>query len=127
MKSISSLCTLFFVLCTFSFYSCQNSYTPVKMTKALQTLTKSKLLAQNEVEELVNSKKCKYLVKGRSYSAPIGLFAKNDVKNGAKGIDEWVQLDNGNAYVLINYKWVIADLYGSQQLQIEFDTLYCNE
>ena len=68
---------------------------------------------------------CKYLVKGRNYVAPIGLTVKNDLKNGAAGIDEWVQLDGGNAYVLKNYKWVRVDDSGATQLHIDFDTMLC--
>jgi len=42
-----------------------------------------------------------------------------------RGVDEWVELDGGNAYVLTNYKWVTVDHYGSTQLHIEFDTMLC--
>lgn len=97
------------------------------MYKVLPTLTKSKLILQSEVNSLVSTDKCKYLTKGRSYAAPAGLFAKNDLKNAAKGIDEWVQLDKGNAYILTNYKWISMDHSGSTQLNVDFDTLYCNE
>ncbi|UOE36890.1 hypothetical protein [Chryseobacterium oryzae] len=65
------------------------------MIKVLGSLTKSKLILQSELSELISSNKCKYLNKDRSYSAPVGLFAKNDVKNAAKGIDEWIELDKG--------------------------------
>jgi len=65
------------------------------------------------------------LVKGRNYVAPIGLSAKDDLRKGAKGIDEWVNVDGGNAYVLISYKWVTVDLGGSTQLHVDFDTMLC--
>jgi len=65
------------------------------------------------------------LVQGRNYVAPMGFTPKNDLKNAAKGIDEWVELDGGNAYVLINFKWVTVDGNGSTELHIDFDTMRC--
>jgi len=118
--------SLFFIF-SISFFSCQSSYTPMKMNKVLLTLTKSKLVLQSEITSLISTDKCKYLTKGRSYAAPVGLTAKNDLKNAAKGIDEWVQLDKGNTYVLTNYKWITIGNSGSIQLYVDFDTLYCNE
>lgn len=109
----------------FLFASCATSMTPSQINDTLPTLTKSKFLSQSQADEATKSNKCKFLVKGRSYVAPIGLSVKDDLKNGAKGIDEWVKLDGGNAYVLTNYKWVTVDDYGSTQLYIEFDTLLC--
>jgi hypothetical protein len=53
------------------------------------------------------------------------MSTKDDLRNGAKGIDEWVKLDGGNAYVLTNYKWVTVGNDGATQLYIEFDTLLC--
>ena len=66
------------------------------------------------------------MVKGRNYTAPMRLTVNGDLKYGAKGIDEWVELDGGNAYVLISYKWVTVDHNGSTQLSIEFDTMLCD-
>ncbi|MFS0490923.1 hypothetical protein [Leadbetterella byssophila] len=105
--------------------SCATSMTPMQVNNTLPTLTKSKFISQAQAEEAVKSNGCKYLVKGRNYTAPIGLTTKDDLRNGAKGIDEWVKLDGGNAYVLNNYKWVTVDRNGSTQLHIEFDTMLC--
>jgi len=105
--------------------SCATSMTPMKVNSTLPELTESELILQTDAEEVELSNKCKYLVKGRSYTAPIGLTTKNDLKNAAKGIDEWVKLDGGNAYVLRNYKWVTVDHNGSTQLHVEFDTMLC--
>ena len=105
--------------------SCATSMTPMQVNNTLPTLTKSKFISQAQAEEAVKSNGCKYLVKGRNYTAPIGLTTKDDLRNGAKGIDEWVKLDGGNAYVLNNYKWVTVDHNGSTQLHIEFDTMLC--
>jgi len=99
--------------------------TPVEVNNSLPTLTISRFITQAQANESTNSKKCKYLVKGRNYNAPIGMSTKDDLRNGAKGIDEWVKLDGGNAYVLTNYKWVSVGNNGATQLYIEFDTVLC--
>lgn len=106
--------------------SCATSMTPMKLNSALPDFTESKLISQAEAEQAIKSNKCRYLVKERNYTAPIGLTTKNDLKNAAKGIDEWVNLDGGNSYVLKNYKWVTIDHNGSTQLHVEFDTMLCN-
>jgi len=105
--------------------SCASSMSPTKVNYTLPTLTKSKFISQSQAAEAIKTNKCKYLVKGRSYVAPMGFTVKDDLKYGAKGIDEWVELDGGNAYVLISYKWVTVDHNGSTQLYIDFDTMLC--
>ena len=47
------------------------------------------------------------------------------LRDGAQGIDEWVKMDGGNAFVLINYKWITVDQNGATQLHIDFDTMKC--
>ncbi|WP_347053157.1 hypothetical protein [Flavobacterium olei] len=101
--------------------SCSPSMSPIEVSNTLPTLTKSKFISQAEVE----GNNCKYLTKNRNYTAPIGLFAKDDLRGGARGIDEWVQLDGGNSYVLRNFKWISVGNDGATQLHIEFDTLLC--
>ena len=118
--------SLFFLFSICLFY-CQNSYTPAKMHKELLAFTKSNLVLQSEISSLVSMEKCKYLIKGRNYAAPVGFTAKKDVKNAAKGIDEWVELDKGNTYTLTNYKWVTLDNFSTTQLNVDFDTLECIE
>ncbi len=105
--------------------SCATSMTPIKVNNTLPTLTQSKFMSQAEAENAIKNGKCKYITKGRSYTAPIGFSTKSDLKNGAKGIDEWVQLDGGNSYILRNYKWETVDQNGSTQLMVEFDTMQC--
>lgn len=111
----------------FIFASCASMtpMTPTQINSTLPILTKSKFMSQLEAAEAIKTNKCKYLVKGRNYSAPLDLTAKDDLKYGALGIDEWVKLDGGNAYVLVNYAWVTIDQYGTSQLKIEFDTIFC--
>jgi hypothetical protein len=109
------------------FASCATSMTPIEVNNTLPSLSKSTFLSQAQAEEYVKVNKCKYLVKGRKYTAPMGRSVKDDLRNGAKGIDEWVALDGGNAYVLVNYKWIPIDNEGRRtQLHIEFDTLLCD-
>jgi hypothetical protein len=107
------------------FFSSCASMTPIAVNNTLPTLTVSKFMTQAQAEEAIKANRCIYLVKGRNYTAPIGLTAKNDLKNGAKGIDEWVKLDGGNAYVLVSYNWITVDVNGSTQLHLEFDTMRC--
>lgn len=106
--------------------SCATSMTPFQVNSTLPNLTKSNYLTPSQAEENQKNGKCKYLVKGRTYVAPMGLSTKADLKYGAKGIDEWVKIDGGNAYVLKNYKWVTVDKDGSTQLNIDFDTMLCD-
>ncbi|WP_341840176.1 hypothetical protein [Chitinophaga caseinilytica] len=106
--------------------SCATSMTPSQINRQLPNLTTSTYLTQTQAQEKIKSGKCKYLVKNREYVAPIGLTTKQDLKYGAKGIDEWVILDGGNAYVLKNFKWVTVDNNGSTQLHIDFDTMLCD-
>lgn len=103
--------------------SCATSMTPIAVNNTLPTLTVSKFVSQIQAEEDFIANRCKYLVKGRKYKAPMGLTVKEDLKYGARGIDEWVKLDGGNAYVLTNYEWIAVGDSGATQLHIEFDTM----
>ncbi len=107
------------------FTSCVTSMSPLEVNNTLPTLTKSKFVSQVQAEEFTKTNKCKYLVRNRTYVPPIGVSANDDLKHAAKGIDEWVKLDGGNAYVLKNYKWTTVDHNGSTQLHVEFDTMLC--
>lgn len=108
------------------FFSSCSSLSPTQVYQTLPTLTKSKLLKQAEAKEMVETNKCTYLSKNRYFVAPIGFTPNDDLKNGARGIDEWVELDGGNSYVLKNFKWITVDDQGSTQLHIDFDTMKCN-
>ncbi len=123
MKNIffsTSILILFLASCASTL-----SLSPIEVNNTLPTLTKSKFFSQSQAEEVIKTNKCKYLIKGRNYVAPVGSTAKNDLKNGAVGIDEWVIVDRGNAYALLNFKWVTVDHNGSTQLHIDFDTMLC--
>lgn len=127
MKNLKWLWVFTMGIVLFTVISCETSMTPMKVNETLPSLTKSKFIKQSSLEEILNSKKCTYLVRGRSYAAPLGITTKGDLKNGARGIDEWVELDKGNSYILLNYKWVRVDQSGATQLHLDFDTMSCNE
>ncbi len=124
--SWAMLAKIFFCAFIFSLVSCVTSMTPVQVNNSLPTLTKSLYITQSQAEDMVKEGKCKYLVSNRTYVAPMGLSVMADLKYGARGIDEWVALDGGNAYVLKNYKWVTVDYNGGTQLHLDFDTILCD-
>lgn len=105
--------------------SCATSMSPKKVHNTLPNYTKSRYLSQTDADKIVTAGGCKFLVKDRSYTAPVGLGTHNDLRNGARGIDEWVTLDKGNAYSLKSFKWVQVDQNGTTQLQLDFDTMLC--
>ena len=86
--------------------SCSVFMKTARVHNILSTYTKSRFIYESQVENLKASHKGFLLVKGRKYIAPVGMTAKDDLKNAAKGIDKWVALDGGNAYVLKDYRWV---------------------
>ena len=99
--------------------------TPSQVNEALPTMTTSKFITQEQAEEAVRENRGRYLIKGRSYTAPIGLTVRNDLQNGANGIDEWVKIDGGNAYILVNFRWITVSVDPqTTQLHIEFDTFF---
>ncbi|MDE0472642.1 MAG: hypothetical protein OXH57_11960 [Ekhidna sp.] len=102
----------------------QNRMTPIRFYKKLSERTQSKGYTEREGEEQIKRGKCKRIVKKRYYVAPVASSANGDIKRAGKGVDEWIYLDNGNAYMLRNYKWVMRD-YGVSQLELEFDTMIC--
>ncbi len=127
MKKHTRIIALFFV--TISIVSCsafRTSMTPTEVYDTLPLYTETKFMTEAQVQKM----NCQCLTRNRSYTAPIGLTVKDDLKNGAKGIDEWVTLDGGNAYVLKNFQWMTVAFdsqYGTSatQLYIEFDTYIC--
>lgn len=127
MNKLTKIIVIFCV--TVLMVSCgifQTSMTPSEVYDTLPTYTQTKFLTEAQVQKM----DCRCLTRNRSYTAPIGLTVKNDLKNGAKGIDEWVILDGGNSYVLKNYQWMTVG-FNSQngtsatQLYVEFDTYIC--
>ena len=124
-------CTkILMIMCaTILFSSCglfKTSMSPTEVYDSLPKYTKTTFLT---VAQAQNSN-CRCLTSNRSYTAPIGATVNDDLRNGARGIDEWVTLDGGNAYVLRNFQWMTVGYnqkYGTSatQLYIEFDTYIC--
>ena len=106
-------------------HSCYTSMTPSRVNETLPSLTKSKFISSTKSNSDLLNDECLILNPNRIYNAPMGLTVKQDLINGAKGIDEWVKVDGGNAYQLVNYQWITVDHLGSTQLKIEFATLSC--
>lgn len=104
--------------------SCSRTLTPSKVNSILPSMTQSSYMTQAEANEAVKAGKCSYLVTERTYVAPNKMTAKGDLKAGAQGIDEWVTLDSGNAYLITNYNWMTTD-NATTQLHITFDTMLC--
>jgi hypothetical protein len=107
-------------------FSCATTMSPIEVNQMLPTLTKSTYL---NVEQTQNPN-CKCLTRGKSFAAPMGFSVKEDLRNGAVGIDEWVTIEGGNAYKMTNFRWITiaTDKYGSPtstQLMIDFDIYKC--
>lgn len=104
----------------------QTSMSPSEVHSTLPFYTKSTFLTEEQVQKM----NCRCLTRNRSYTAPVGFTVKNDLKNGAYGIDEWVLLDGGNSYVLKNFHWMtigydMQNSISATQLFVEFDTYIC--
>lgn len=105
--------------------SCVMSMTPIQFMEKLPSSTQSDFYDRAIANQALSDKTCKLLVARRSYAAPQGFNVDEDLRNGANGVDEWVQLDGGNAFVLNNFQWITTDEWGSTQLIIYFDTILC--
>ena len=99
------------------------SMTPTQVHETLPTLTESTYMTIQEGDSAQEAGICSYLVRDREYYAPVGVTPKNDLKNGAIGIDEWVALDGGNAYALKGFEWQSYD--EGTQLVVVFHTMKC--
>lgn len=121
-KILLTVCISIFLL------SCATTMTPIEVNQTLPTLTKSTYLNAEQSQ----NPNCKCLARGKSYVAPMGFTVKDDLRNGANGIDEWVVVEGGNAYKLTNFRWITiaTDKYGSPtstQLVIDFDIYKCTQ
>jgi hypothetical protein len=100
----------------------RTSMTPAEVAKALPSLTEARWMSVAQAEQAIETGRARLLAR-RDYVVPVGLTVQNELKRGARGIDEWVAMDGGNSYVLVNYKWVRVGDDGATQLHLEFDTL----
>ena len=104
---------------------CATSMTPSQFLSAFPEATKSRFIASADAKALVENGTCEVRVANRKYSSPIGLSVNADLRGGAKGVDEWVAADGGNAYVVNTCQWVTVGEDGTTQLVVDFDTLRC--
>ncbi|QBR13234.1 hypothetical protein [Sphingobacterium sp. CZ-2] len=105
--------------------SCATYMSPTEISNTLPSLTKATFYSSIDAAEAVKTSNCRVLVENRKYLAPVGLTRIGDLRNGARGIDEWVRLDGGNAYSLKSYQWQTVNDKGESQLQLEFTTMVC--
>lgn len=124
MKNLVALCALSSMAL---FVSCATSKSPSQFYSLFPTLTKSTFLSKADIESQVGQKQCKLITENRQYSAPVAGSVKGDMKKGARGVDELVQLDGGNAYLIKSFNWKNFDSWGSTQLHLEFDTYNCDK
>ncbi|VVV00402.1 MULTISPECIES: hypothetical protein [Mesonia] len=82
--------TIILILCL---SSCTTSMSPSQVNNTLPGLTTAKYYNQLQAIEAKKDNKCKLIAKDRTYLASIGFMPKDDLKNAAKGIDEWVIID----------------------------------
>lgn len=109
------------------FTSCATSMSPTEVHSLLPRLTSATFYTQVLAQKAIEDGGCKLLVAERKFRAPQGISISSDLRNGAKGIDEWVSIDGGNAYFLKNYAWISLDGSESKtQLAVEFGTMLCD-
>ena len=104
---------------------CATSMSPSQFNEALPKATKSRFLGRTAANDAVSAGQCRVLVADRKYTAPIGLTLNGEVKGAARGIDEWVAADSGNAYSVGDFTWATVTDFGDTQLTVRFDTLMC--
>ena len=112
-------------LISFVFIGCATSMPPSQFLQEFPITTNTKFYDRQNADDAIDGGKCKLLIDGRKYVAPIGSTVHGDMKNGAIGVDEWVQADGGNAYALNNFEWISVGDLGTTQLVIYFDTMLC--
>jgi len=104
---------------------CATSMTPQQFNEALPKITKSRFYGRTAANEAVSASQCRLLVADRKYTSPIGATVNGDLSGAARGIDEWVTADGGNAYSVGDFAWVTVGDMGETQLTVRFDTLAC--
>lgn len=104
---------------------CATSMTPSQFNERLPAATRARFYDMGAATNAIAAGECSLLVAGRKYTCPIGLTVSVDLKGGARGVDEWVTADGGNAYAVGNFEWVTVGDSGATQLTIYFDTLRC--
>jgi hypothetical protein len=115
-----------FVLClSVVMGGCATSMTPRQFNEALPKSTKSRFYGRTAANDAVAAGQCRLLVADRKYTSPIGMTVNGDLDGAARGIDEWVSADRGNAYSVGDFAWATVGDSGATQLTVRFDTLSC--
>ena len=104
---------------------CATSMTPSQFMAEFPGATKAEFYDRARAKHALLNNSCRLLVVSRSYAAPQGISVDEDLRNGARGVDEWVRVDGGNAFILNNFEWITTDQWGSTQLIVYFDTMLC--
>ena len=99
--------------------------TPQQFNEALPKVTSSKFFGRTAANDAVAAGQCRVLVADRKYASPIGVTVNGDLKGAARGIDEWVKADGGNAYSVGDFTWSTVSDMGDTQLSVRFDTMSC--
>lgn len=117
-----------YILLVMSVYvlsGCATSMAPTEFIDSLRKTTTSKYFDHPSAKNELASGRCKLIAGGRRYTAPIGFTVSGDVENAAEGIDQWVEADNGNSYIINSFDWISVNDQGVTQLIVNFDTMNC--
>ena len=101
------------------------SMTPREFMEKFPHATKAEFYTLTDAHDAEMRGTCRVLVKNRSYAAPLGLTVDGDLENGARGVDEWIYSDGGNAFILRDFEWIYVP--GGTQLIVYFDTMICGD
>jgi hypothetical protein len=97
---------------------------PSQFMEKLPGTTEARYLDRSATPDLLLLGVCTVRGADRRYRSPIGVTMPELLQRGARGIDDGVVEDGGNAYVIKNLEWV--QIEGSPaQLDVGFDTLNC--
>lgn len=116
---------LFLLVLIVALGSCASLHTPSKFLEYLSKNTKNIMISERIMNRYVSEQQCQLIKASRYYIVPMKFSEKNDIKSAAIGIDDWLKIDGGNAFVLKNYNWRNVDI-GAKQLEVIFDTYQCN-
>lgn len=123
MKILASATTI--TCAGFLFAGCASSMAPSQFNESMPKATSSKFYERASLGAAISDGQCQVVIANRKYTAPVGMTLSGDVKNAARGIDEWVKSDGGNGYSISNYEWIHVGNEGATQLIVYFDTLRC--
>ena len=102
---------------------CAMSMTPKEFMEKFPRATKAGFYTLTDAHDPEMRGTCRVLVKNRSYTAPLGVTVDDDLENGARGVDEWIYSDGGNAFILKDFEWIYVP--EGTQLIVYFDTMIC--